>query len=575
MAMLVPPDPTALELAEQRRQLPAGNFDLALRTTPVPRSVLSVHGWAVTANGPCASVELTVNGHPAGRARLGELRPDIVSLFGLPAAALCGFHHFIDLAALPELDEAAELGGLAIGLDGTRFALPPTLLRLEPSGLVPQPAEREDGDRASGRAHPPNGGAPGLPRRRPSLARDGRKLKLLVCTHELSLGGAQLFLSELLRRIAELAPVGGLVISPVEGPTRRLLEGLGFDVHVTSPFPVGSELAYEGRFEELLAWIAGREFDAALVNTMGAFPGADLAVRLGLPTLWAIHESLPLSEYWALSGDAIHPEVRDRAEAALRRTTAVFTCEATRECYEASLDGLRCLTLPYGIDIDALDEWRGRFDRAEARCEQGIGDEETVILCLGTIEPRKAQTQLVHAFAQIAGHHPRARLRLVGSRPDPHTEATRAAVSLHGLEDRVQIDPVVPDARPCYATADVLVSASDLESTPRSILEAMALGLPVLSTDVFGVPELITDGESGWLCPPRDVDALAAALDRVLTMNGTERSAVAARARTLVETQYRSEVCSRAWDQALRDLADAGRPTVSRPRADPAPAHMN
>jgi D-inositol-3-phosphate glycosyltransferase len=555
MAMLVDPEPAAQEPAQPAHPLPAGGFDLtAAGDAPVPRSVISVTGWAVTPTGACSRIELTVNGHRVGRARLGEMRRDAQLYLGQQAAALSGFHHFVNLAEVPGLGADAELGGFMVGLDGARFSLPPVRVRVEPAQPEPEVTSQ------------PRTGRPSAPRKQPGGAHERQELRLLVCTHELGYGGAQLFLTELVRRLAELGPLSGLVISPVDGPTRGILEEHGFEVHVTSPFPVGSLDAYDARLEELAGWAAGKEFDAALVNTMGSFPGADLASRLGLPTIWAIHESYPLPEYWAMLDGVIDPAVQRRAEAALRSATATFTCDATRGCYEPHIPGLRCLTMPYGIDVAALDAWRERFDRAAARHGEGIGDDERILLCLGTIEPRKAQTQLIHAYAQIADRHPATRLQLVGSRGDYHSEAAYEAVSLHGLGQRVRIQPVLADVRPCYAMADLLISASDVESTPRSILEAMALGLPVLSTNVFGVPEVIADGESGWLCEPRDVAALATALDRVLSLDATQRSAIAAQARAEVETHYRSEVCSRAWDQALRDLAFS--PAATAPLTD-------
>ena len=86
--------------------------------------------------------------------------------------------------------------------------------------------------------------------------------------------------------------------------------------------------------------------------------------------------------------------------------------------------------------------------------------------------------------------------------------------------------------------ADVLVCASDIESTPRTVLEAMAWETPVLGTRVFGLPELIDDGETGWLCQPRDLPALAAGLDRVLSLPAEERQRVGAAGRPLVAERH-------------------------------------
>src|ERR1700733_3858283 len=91
MAMLVDPEPAVQEPAQPAHPLPAGGFDLtAAGDAPVPRSVISVTGWAVTPTGACSRIELTVNGHRVGRARLGEMRRDAQLYLGQQAAALSG-----------------------------------------------------------------------------------------------------------------------------------------------------------------------------------------------------------------------------------------------------------------------------------------------------------------------------------------------------------------------------------------------------------------------------------------------------------------------------------------------------
>jgi glycosyltransferase involved in cell wall biosynthesis len=128
------------------------------------------------------------------------------------------------------------------------------------------------------------------------------------------------------------------------------------------------------------------------------------------------------------------------------------------------------------------------------------------------------------------------------------------AAAAYGVQDRVRIEPVTSEVRPSYANASLLVCASDVESLPRSILEAMALGVPVLGTNIFGVPDLITDGHTGWLCEPRDVRALADALDRVLALDEHERAHVAGNARLMVEQNYRLVIRSSAWGEMLSEL---------------------
>ncbi len=111
------------------------------------------------------------------------------------------------------------------------------------------------------------------------------------------------------------------------------------------------------------------------------------------------------------------------------------------------------------------------------------------------------------------------------------------------------------DVRPAYLAADLLVCASDIESLPRSVLEAMALELPVLGTDVFGVPEVVRDGETGWLCVQRDTGALADTLARALATPPAERARLAAAARAVIEAEHELEHCAARYARCCAQSA--------------------
>jgi glycosyltransferase involved in cell wall biosynthesis len=111
--------------------------------------------------------------------------------------------------------------------------------------------------------------------------------------------------------------------------------------------------------------------------------------------------------------------------------------------------------------------------------------------------------------------------------------------------------------------ADLLVCASDVESLPRAILEAMAFGTPVLSTRVYGVPELIDDGRTGYLCDMRDLGDLARGLDRVLSAPDEELRAVADAASAHVRARHDPVAYTRTMAALIEGL-------VANPRALPA-----
>ena len=159
---------------------------------------------------------------------------------------------------------------------------------------------------------------------------------------------------------------------------------------------------------------------------------------------------------------------------------------------------------------------------------------------MGTVEPRKGQTMLALAFQQIAHEHPDTALVFVGAGDTPYVHGLTEYLGLVGLNHQVRVEPLVADSNPWYRAADALICASDVESMPRSVLEAMAFGLPVSSTAVFGLPELLTDGETGLLFEPSDVRAAVEALERLLGKSPQQLDRIAAAGRQHVFEHYDS-----------------------------------
>jgi glycosyltransferase involved in cell wall biosynthesis len=174
----------------------------------------------------------------------------------------------------------------------------------------------------------------------------------------------------------------------------------------------------------------------------------------------------------------------------------VFEAEATRRQYTHLGDPHRFRAMPYAVELDQIARRGESFDGSTLRRRLGIPEATTVVLCLGTFEPRKAQSSIVQAFSLVAEQHPDAWLCLVGDLGDSYSGAVREYVTRAGLWPRVVIRPMVDDPYEWLGVADVLVLASDIESLPRVVLEAMALGTPVVSTGVFGLADLIDDGRT-------------------------------------------------------------------------------
>jgi glycosyltransferase involved in cell wall biosynthesis len=165
----------------------------------------------------------------------------------------------------------------------------------------------------------------------------------------------------------------------------------------------------------------------------------------------------------------------------------------------------------YGIDPEAL---RPRRTREAVRRELGLPADLPVLVCVGRLAPQKDHATLLRAMTRVRGD---ARLLVVGGDPFGDGEARLSAlVGELGLGARVSLLGVRHDVPDLLAAGDLFVLASLWEGLGLVFLEAMAAGLPIVATRVSAVPEVVEDGVGGWLVPPGDAPALAAAVQAAL-----------------------------------------------------------
>jgi glycosyltransferase involved in cell wall biosynthesis len=209
-------------------------------------------------------------------------------------------------------------------------------------------------------------------------------------------------------------------------------------------------------------------------------------------------------------------------------------------------------TLVHGIPVEALAARRA--DRARARGEQGWRDDDVVVAIVANLRANKDYPTLFEAAARAIAGEPVVRFVSIGQ---GQLEAElRRTLAQHDLGDRFVMLGYHPDPPAVLAGADVFTLSSRHEGLPISLLEAMALGLPPVVTDVGGVTEVVEDGRTGLVVPAGDPGALAASYVR-LARSADDRhrlgQAAAGRAaefdirRTarLVEARYRQIVDER------------------------------
>jgi glycosyltransferase involved in cell wall biosynthesis len=207
----------------------------------------------------------------------------------------------------------------------------------------------------------------------------------------------------------------------------------------------------------------------------------------------------------------------------------------------------RTVVIHNAVDVAAIP--RARHD----------GGRPLVVAVGRLAEPKDALT-LVRALAAVPGRAYAA--LLVGDGPD--RPAVESEVRRLGLQDAVTLAGTREDVPGVLAGADVFALSSRSEGAPLSILEAMAAGLPVVSSRVGGVPELVVDGETGLLVPPGDPSAMAGALGRLLADGGLRRRLGAA-------GRARAERCFDVRRQRQEHLACYARELSRRGLPAPAP----
>jgi glycosyltransferase involved in cell wall biosynthesis len=169
------------------------------------------------------------------------------------------------------------------------------------------------------------------------------------------------------------------------------------------------------------------------------------------------------------------------------------------------------VTVPTGLDLDAL-----RPGRDPAAVQRGLGLPPEAILIgqVANLRPMKGHREVIEAIPAVVDRHPEAYFVFVGR--DELGGALEVRARALGIESRVRFLGYCSDATSFIAAFDLVLLPSRWEGLPVSILEAMALGKPVLATAVGGIPELVSSGETGLLIPEAQPEQIAAAVNALL-----------------------------------------------------------
>jgi glycosyltransferase involved in cell wall biosynthesis len=389
-----------------------------------------------------------------------------------------------------------------------------------------------------------------------------RPLRVLVVTHNLNFEGAPWFIFELARHLGRQPGINVRVLSPQEGPMRRVFEEAGLPVEVvdlsaalaaTSPAEFSPALAAAVRLD----WST---VDVLVANTMVSFWAVQLAAAAHKPALLYVHESSAIRRFFE---PILHPALFPLVEAAFRRATrVVFTADSSRAVFDYLDDRGNFRLLPSWVDVARIDAFATAHDKAALRRQHGLDPEAVLLVNIGSICERKGQHIYLRAAEllreELRHTYPGRKIQwvMVGARPGLYLDSLKQEAALHGL-DQVVFLPETGEIQDFYRLADIFVCTSFEESFPRVLLESAAHRLPIVSTNVNGIAEMLAADEA-WLVPPGDRYQLAEAVKAALAAHFAGDTSRADRARAAVVRRFHEENSLPQHLAQVRSAAGAG-----------------
>jgi N-acetyl-alpha-D-glucosaminyl L-malate synthase BshA len=193
-----------------------------------------------------------------------------------------------------------------------------------------------------------------------------------------------------------------------------------------------------------------------------------------------------------------------------------------------------------------------KSDSSHLKEEFAIEDDEKVVIHVSNFRPVKRVDDVIKTFAKIADKMP-AKLLLVGDGP----EVSRVCklVNKYGLEKKVLFLGKQDNLEELYSISDLMLLLSEKESFGLVILEAMACGVPCIGTNVGGIPEVISNGKSGYICELGDIDGIAGKAISILS-DPVRQQKFSQRAIDSVKSKFDAESIVRQYEQLYFRLVD-------------------
>ena len=295
---------------------------------------------------------------------------------------------------------------------------------------------------------------------------------------------------------------------------------------------------------------AARPYELLYANSPKSFLVAALAGAMARrPVVWHLRDILDHRHFSAANVRVVVATANRRA------VRVVANSRATADAFVAAGGKRNLVTVVHnGIDPAPFDAL-GPDSCREVRAELGIPPGAYVVGCFSRLHPWKGQTVLFDAVARMPAMHALVVGGALFAGEAPYEAELRARASLPSFAGRVHMLGARDDVPRLLAACDVVVHPSVLaEPFGRVLVEAMLAGRPVVAADAGGVPEVVTDGETGVLVPPGDAAAIGEALD-ALRRDPLRSAALARRASAHARQRFSRDAMLAGVRRVLEEVA--------------------
>jgi glycosyltransferase involved in cell wall biosynthesis len=366
-----------------------------------------------------------------------------------------------------------------------------------------------------------------------------KEMKVLMVIDSLRLGGAE----RVLATLSGAAPHAGfrfeLAVLSAPGSHRSVMEPVLAEAGVNLSYLSIRRLIDPQALPRLVRAIRSSGCDVVHAHLEDAATLVPLAARLaGRPAVCSFHHvAVEISWREAL-------KERLAVAAANRSAGVIFVSQSSLDSFTRTYSGPRSnwCVIENGVDLNA-------FSTAPATMplDLQIPSDALIVTIVGALRGRKGHAVALRAWPAVRERFANARLLIVGDGPEG--PRLRSLASELGISDSVIFAGTRNDVALLVRASELVVLPSQHEALPTTLIEAAACGRAVISTDIDGVPEVVTDGETGLLVPVDDHRALAQSLLTLLS-DEPRRRAMGQRARLLAEQRFDAQ----RWAKRLYEL---------------------